>query len=257
MAKETNRAANGDQSANPTDLELSDEHSLELLGRVYSEAVTRRAAKSTGEVSAPPTQLDSGLESADQEPSLNEVHADDGCPINPRTILEAMLFVGIKDAALTARKAASLIRGVSANEVDQLVAELNQSYTTDQSAFRIRQTVDGYRLVIEDDLDPIRQQFFGRIREARLGNAAIEVLAVVAYHQPVTLEEVDRLRNRQSGPVLNLLVRRDLLSVERDPENRRIRRYRTTTRFLELFGMDSIDDLPQAHLPHGADFLDE
>jgi segregation and condensation protein B len=112
-------------------------------------------------------------------------------------------------------------------------------------------------MALEADLNPIREHFLGRIREARLGGAAIEVLAIVAYHQPVTLEEVDRLRNRQSAPVLNLLVRRELLQVERDAENRRIRRYRTTSRFLSLFGMDSIEDLPQAQTPQGSDFLDD
>jgi segregation and condensation protein B len=138
-----------------------------------------------------------------------------------------------------------------------LVEELNRTYESDVSAFRIRDQGDGYRLTILAELEPIRQQFYGRIREARLGSAAIEVLAVVAYHQPVTADDVDKLRNRQSVPVLNLLVRRELLAVERDPENRRIRRYRTTPRFLELFGMATIEDLPQAHLPHSADFLDE
>jgi segregation and condensation protein B len=168
-----------------------------------------------------------------------------------------MLFVGLKEGEITARHAASLIRGVSPQEIETLVDELNASYEADQSAFRIRQSSNGYRLVLESELEPIREQFLGRIREARLGGAAIEVLAIVAYHQPVTMEEVDRLRNRQSGPVLNLLVRRELLQVERDGDNRRIRRYRTTPRFLSLFGMDSIEDLPQAQTPQGTDFLDE
>jgi segregation and condensation protein B len=168
-----------------------------------------------------------------------------------------MLFVGISQGNLSARRAASLIRGVSPREIEQLVDELNDSYAADGAAFRIQSGSDGYRLALEADLEPVRRQLHGRIREARLGHAAIEVLAVVAYHQPVTLDEIDRLRNRHSGPVLNLLVRRDLVSLERDPENRRIRRYRTTPRFLELFGMESIDDLPQAHSPQGADFLDD
>ncbi len=252
MAKNTNS-----ESGDDADLDASEDHSLEMLGRVYSEAVTRRATEA-GEASPPGLAGDPLPSKADVlADSAIDPFSDDACPVNPRTILEAMFFVGVQGSGLTARKAASLIRGVSPKEIEQLVDELNLSYSADHGALRIRQSGDGYRLVIEDDLESIRQLFYGRVRDARLGNAAIEVLAVVAYHQPVTLEEVDRLRNHQSGPVLNLLVRRELLSVERDPDNRRTRRYRTTPRFLELFSMDSIEDLPQAHSPQGADFLDE
>lgn len=239
------------------ELDAAEDHSLEMLGRVYSEAVRRREAETpgldtpTGAGGSIPTETERAI-----EPAL-QISAEDDCPVTPRTILEAMLFVGMKDSGLTPRKAASLIRGVSPSEIERLIAELNESYAADNSAFRIQDDADGFRLVLEQDMEPVRQVFLGRIREARLGSAAIEALAVVAYHQPVTMDDVDRLRNRQSGPVLNLLVRRELLAVERDPENRRLRRYRTTPRFLELFGMDSIEDLPQAHSPHGTDFLDE
>ncbi len=239
------------------EIDASEDHSLEMLGRVYSQAVSRREAEPPAER----LQLDSDhASSSETEPAVEvplQDPSDDACPISPWTILEAMLFVGMKESGLTSRKAASLIRGVSPQEIERMVDELNESYEANHSAFRIRLDSDGYRLVLEQDLESIRQLFFGRIREARLGSAAIEALAVVAYHQPVTMDDVDRLRNRQSGPVLNLLVRRELLAVERDSENRRVRRYRTTPRFLELFGMDTIEDLPQAHSPNGTDFLDE
>ena len=169
-----------------------------------------------------------------------------------------MLFVGNEsDAGLTARKAASLIRGVSPAEVEQLVAELNQEYAADRAAYRIIQNDDTFRLQLCDDLNEIRARLHGRIRKAHLSHAAIEVLAVVAYHQPATTEEVDRLRNHKSGPILNQLVRRELLSVVREDTDRHIRRYVTTERFLGLFGLESIDDLPQAHIDNELEFLDQ
>jgi segregation and condensation protein B len=252
---------NGGQNDVPPD---EDEQSLEMLGRVYREAMARRAAPPVEETGQSEPADTTTPRAAETDDSAKQVLAsdparddEDPVPVTPRTILEAMLFVGSAEGGLTTRQAASLIRGVSPQEVEQLVDELNASYDADQSAFRIRQNSDGLHLALQQDLEPIRQQLYGRVREARLGHAAIEALAVVAYHQPVTHEEVDRLRNRQSGPVLNLLVRRDLLSVERDSSERRVRRYRTTPRFLKLFGMESIDDLPQATTPQGADFLDE
>jgi segregation and condensation protein B len=242
----------------PDDLPLgeSEEQSLEMLGRVYSRAMGRREKEIAGATKARQPTNEVG---DDPEPStaVADDPSDDQCPVDPRTILESLLFVGLTDSAISSRQAASLIRGVSPKEIEALVDELNASYETDRSIFRIHKDSDGFRLVIDDEFHPIRERMVGRNREARLGGAAIEVLAVVAYHQPVTIEEIDRLRNRQSAPVLNLLVRRELLTVERDEKNRRVRRFRTGARFLELFGLETIEDLPQAHTAQGADFLDE
>lgn len=240
------------------ELDAAESHSLEMLGRVYSQAIQRHQISTAVPEVAESSEQDAPAAEADEavEPGVDPLE-DDTCPVTPRSILEAMLFVGQKEGGITARRAASLMRGVSPHEVERLVDDLNESYAADCSPIRVRLDADGYRMVIEPDLESIRELFFRRIREARLGGAAIEALAIVAYHQPVTMDEVDRLRNRQSGPVLNLLVRRELLAVERDKENRRVRRYRTTERFLELFGIESIEDLPQAHSPQGADFLDE
>ena len=103
----------------------------------------------------------------------------------------------------------------------------------------------GYRLSLRDEFNSIRERFYGKIREAKLSQAAIDVLAVVAYHQPIDRKEVDKLRGEESVRVLNQLVRRELLSVERTDEKPRRSIFSTTERFLKLFGMNSIDELPQ------------
>jgi segregation and condensation protein B len=71
-------------------------------------------------------------------------------------------------------------------------------------------------------------------------------LAIVAYNAPVTTEDVARLRGKPSGHVLLQLVRRQLLRVERDATLPRRVRYSTTPRFLQLFGLESLDELPQS-----------
>jgi segregation and condensation protein B len=83
-------------------------------------------------------------------------------------------------------------------------------------------------------------------REARLSPAAIDVLSLVAYRQPATKQEVDNLRGADSGALLRQLVRRGLLAVVQrgDAEQREVS-YGTTARFLELFHLRSLDDLPQ------------
>ena len=78
----------------------------------------------------------------------------------------------------------------------------------------------------------------------RLSPASVEVLSVVAYHQPVTAQQVQSLRDAPSGPQLAQLVRRQLLRVEREEGHSRRPTYVTTPRFLQLFGLASLDDLP-------------
>ena len=168
--------------------------------------------------------------------------------VTPRRLLEAMLFVGSPDSQpLSADRAASLMRGVEAEEVHQLVQDLNDQYAADRCPYRIASEGAGYRLVLREQFQGLRDKFHCRVRQARLSQAAIDVLAIVAYNQPLTGEEVGRLRNTASGAMLNQLVRRRLLRIERDEAQPRRPRYYTTDRFLDLFGLSSLEDLPQSH----------
>ena len=126
------------------------------------------------------------------------------------------------------------------------MAELNRRYDADGAPYHIVGEGDGYRLALRDEFHPLRNRFYGRIREARLSQAAIDVLALVAYQQPITGEQIRRLRGRPSSHVLAHLVRRGLLRIERPEPNRRTPHYYTTDRFLRLFNLASLDDLPRS-----------
>lgn len=171
---------------------------------------------------------------------------DDRCEVTPRSILEALLFVGHpQNEPLTADRVAQWMRGVSPAEVEQLVDELNQLYTADERPYEIVPDGAGYRLALRGEMARLRDQFFGRQRQARLSQAAVEVLSIVAYHQPVTAEQVAARRGRPSGPLLTQLVRRQLLSLERSGTRPPVVTYCTTRRFLTLFGLASLDELPR------------
>ena len=176
-----------------------------------------------------------------------EPSADDACELSPRSILEAMLFVGNRDnTPLSSQRVAGLMRGVSAAEIDELVNDLNQQYDASGCPYRIYGEADGYRLLLREEYGRIRDKFYGRMRRARLSTAAIEVLSIVAYQGGRTAEEIQRLRGAPSGAILSQLVRRQLLRIERTAETPRAPRYHTTARFLELFGLESLDDLPRS-----------
>lgn len=167
--------------------------------------------------------------------------------LTPRSILEAMLFVGSADhQPLSARQVAGLMRGVRAAEIDELVKELNAQYRANGCPYHIESEHDGYRLSLTPSYERIRDRFQGKGRQTRLSPGAIEVLSIVAYNGPQTAEAIGRLRGRPSGAILSQLVRRQLLRIEREPGPPRIARYQTTQRFLDLFGIASLGDLPRS-----------
>ena len=118
-------------------------------------------------------------------------------------------------------------------------------------AFSIQPAGDGYQLELRSELEYVQDRFYGKIRHAKLSQLAVDVLAIVAYHQPTTRDEVDKLLN-QSQPtsrVLNQLVRRDLLARQTTGDKPKRKEYVTTDRFLELFQLSDISDLPRSEEP--------
>lgn len=184
----------------------------------------------------------------DLAPRESEIDADDeACPISPLSILEAMLFVGDPhNAPLLPSKAAEPMRGVEPGEIPQLVDQLNLRYQTTGCPYRIVGDGAGYRLSLIPEYDWVRNKVLGRARQARLSQAAIDVLAIVAYQQPLTADDVSRLRGTPSNHVLAQLVRRQLLRIEKVSKQPRTVHYYTTERFLELFGLGSLADIPQS-----------
>ena len=167
--------------------------------------------------------------------------------LTPRSIVEAILFVGNEDSIpISGERVASIIPGVEPEEVDQIVEGLNREYTAAGNPYEIIGTAAGYRLVLRDQFRRTRDRFYGRVRQARLSQAAVEVLALVAYSQPLSADQVTKLRGKPSGPVLAQLVRRQLLAIERPADKPKKKHYRTTQRFLDLFGLESLDHLPQS-----------
>lgn len=182
----------------------------------------------------------------DEMPLEADASADDACPISPSSILEALLFVGNRDRRpVSAKQAADLMRGVEPAEIPSLVDALNRRYQQSGCPYHVVSEGSGYRLTLHQSLGAVRNRFLGRIRETRLSQAAVDVLAVVAYRQPITGEEVSQARGKPSGRLLGQLVRRGLLRLDRPDPTTRAAHYRTAGRFLRLFGLRSLKDLPQ------------
>jgi segregation and condensation protein B len=232
-------------SRQPDDAGLS----LDRLNRAFAAML----GSGDDPYSAPPEADDDPIRSAlileerEQLAPTGRHASDAGCEINPRSILEAMLFVGTPDnQPLSARQIAGLMRGVRPAEIDDLVTELNHVYLATGRPYRIIDEGSGYRLALREQYETVRQKLQGRVKQAQLSPAAIEVLAIVAYNEPLTAEEVNRMRGTSSGSILSQLVRRELLRIDRSADQPRTPRYLTTERFLKLFGIKSLAELPQS-----------
>ncbi|MDR1958931.1 MAG: SMC-Scp complex subunit ScpB [Planctomycetaceae bacterium] len=169
----------------------------------------------------------------------------DRAELSPKTIFEAMLFVGNRgNQPLPPNRAAELMRNVSPEEITAIAAELNEEYRHSHSPYHIVSVEEGYRMELRPEFEPVRAKFHGRIRETRLSQAAIDTLAIVAYKQPVTCDEIQKMRKTACGSVLTQLVRRGLIDTVAKQGKRSAVQYRTTERFLKLFGLNNIADLP-------------
>jgi segregation and condensation protein B len=227
--------------------------SLDELARAFAQVMGNAPEHRAAESQPPPV---AEAATAPEEPQHQETHEpalesedprDDAGPVTPLSILEAMLFVGDRgNRPLTAARVAELMRGVEQGEVAGLVQELNRRYSTNACPYYIAENSDGYRMTLRAPFHPLREKFFGRTRAARLSQAAIDVLAIVAYQQPLTADEINIVRSKPSGGVLSQLVHRGLLRIERQPGKRRVVQYFTTDRFLSLFGLQTLADLPQS-----------
>jgi segregation and condensation protein B len=258
-------------SGRPAGDDHEDGISLEELGQAYAQAIARSDAQrprrepkvveeSPREVSSPaeaespaetPVVVPAAIRSqpTDAKSTLEaESEADGEPPPGPLAIIEAALFIGNpENRGIAETELATLMRDVSVEDVSRYVDALNRSYQTNGQALRIHRDEDGLRMGLSPEMEIVRRAFYGKIRESRLSQAAIEVLSLVAYQPGITAEKVQDQRGKESASLLGQLVRRRLLEQRRLPipdSKRTSAAYFPTERFVQIFQLESLDDLP-------------
>jgi segregation and condensation protein B len=130
-------------------------------------------------------------------------------------------------------------------QVDALCAELAAVYEADERGFVLVRVAGGYRFQSHPDLAAYVERFVLEGQSARLSNAALETLAIVAYKQPVSRMQIAAIRGvNVDGVVRTLLLRGFIEEVARDPGPGQAVLYGTSRLFLERLGLDSVDQLP-------------
>lgn len=171
---------------------------------------------------------------------MNELEALDSSSL--KGALEAMLLVSSDPASAPALAS---ILSITPGECASLLAELQVEYQEKNRGIQLREVAGGWRLFTHPAFHEQVEALVLSWDTQRLSQAALETLAVIAYHQPVTREMVKGIRGVNSDGVISSLVDKGLVrELGRDPQHGQAIIYGTTSAFLEKFGLRSTKDLP-------------
>lgn len=166
-----------------------------------------------------------------------------------RQVAEAVIFAA--DDPVSPGRIADIVAEVTGrpapaeDRIREVVARLNEMYAAQDRAFEIHEWGGGYRMATRADMAPFVKALFGQEQEKSLSRSLMETLAILAYRQPVTRPEVDFIRGVNSDYAIRKLLELGLADVKgRSDSLGRPLLYGTTPRFLEQFGLSSLDDLP-------------
>ncbi len=159
--------------------------------------------------------------------------------------VEAALLTA--DRAVSAGKLAEALGLEASKPVVEAIEELNRFYDEHHRAFRIEQVAGGFRVMTRPEFGDVMAAMHKTKQQGKLSPAALETLAIVAYKQPVLRTDIETIRGVACGEVLKSLMERHLVKIAgRAEEVGRPILYGTTAQFLEVFGLSSLKDLPQA-----------
>jgi len=204
-----------------------------MMGAPDPRAADEAAVEEVVHVNASP-DLD-----ADEDPAA----ADDACRVSPLTILEALLFVGLAGGKpLSSRTVAGMMRGVRPQEVDDLAEQLQARYLADNCPYEVAAKDDGWVMRLRPEFARLGSVLEAKVRAVRLDAESLDVLAAVAWNEPVPRDKLVELGCDAGPAVLRQLVRRGLLDLRHEEGGEPC--YRTTPRFLEVFKLEGLHDLP-------------
>lgn len=180
----------------------------------------------------------------------------DDTPEEKMARLRAVLFLAKEP--LSSRKLSQYSNLADGTEARTLVTQLNRELDANSRAFRIEQVAGGFQLVTRPQFAKWLRRLEHVPGNIRLSAPAMETLAVVAYRQPVLRADVEAVRGVGCGEMLSQLLDRDLVRISgRSTELGRPYLYSTTKRFLMIFGLRSLEELPRAELFHETDLEDD
>jgi len=163
---------------------------------------------------------------------------------NVRAVIEALLFASAQP--LTLEKIREVLGDFQTTQIRKLLEELGQEFEKSNRGIRIAELAGGFQLITPPDLSMFLKKLYKGRRVERLSRPALETLAVIAYKQPVDKLEIGSIRNVNIDGVIKSLIDKDLIRIAgRKKSPGRPFLFGTTRKFLEYFGLKSLEELPR------------
>ena len=175
---------------------------------------------------------------AEQEPEPEEIEA------TLETVVEAVLFAS--DEPISPKRLVDIAEAGSVKQVNQCVKAMNKKYREGGFSFRIEKISGGYQMMTLSTFNPWITKLIKVSSDNKLTPAALETLAIVAYKQPIMRADIEAIRGVASGEILrNLMYKGMVKIVGRAEVIGRPMLYGTTKKFLDVFGLNTLKDLPK------------
>jgi segregation and condensation protein B len=192
----------------------------------------------------PVGEADGPVEDLPEEFDGDAENSDSLAAVDSR-LLEALLFS--THHPLTAGRLAELMDLPATKPVRQAIKDLNAQYEESHRSFRVEQVAGGYQLLTLPEFGEHLQKLHQREIDTKLTKAALETLASIAYKQPILRADIEAIRGVACGETIRSLMEKRLVNIAgRAEEPGRPILYGTTKRFLEVFGLNTLKDLPQS-----------
>lgn len=164
-----------------------------------------------------------------------------------KQILEALLFVGNSPISFQKmREVIECVYPIKPRLLKEIIQELGEDYIRQQRAFRLEEIAEGFVLRTCQEFSSYIELLYRKKRTEKLSQAAAEVLAIIAYRQPITRPQIDALRGVDSSGIIYTLLERQLIEqVGKLEAPGRPTLYGITKDFLKYFGLKDLKDLPK------------
>jgi len=183
----------------------------------------------------------------DSEIEIGEIYLDQKGREHLKRMLEALLFSSADPLPLAKlREVTDTYKPVRPKLLRELLEELQQEYLTQRRGFRLEEIAQGYLMRSSEEFNPYIELLYRNKRTEKLTQAAAEVLAIIAYRQPITRPQIEAIRGvDSSGIVQNLLERQLIEPVGKLEAPGRPTLYGITKDFLKHFGLKDLTELPK------------
>jgi segregation and condensation protein B len=201
-------------------------------------------APTPARIEAEDPTLDTQDGAIEADAAADEVTEADEPIVADVRLLEALLLA--THSPLTAGRLAELLGLPSTRPIRRAIKDLNKQYEETGRSFRVEQVAGGFQVLTLPEFGEHLKKLYQKEADAKLTKAALETLAIIAYKQPILRADIEAVRGVACGETIRSLMEKHLVRIAGRAElpGRPIL-YGTTKRFLELFGLNTLKDLPQ------------